>query len=195
MATKVIALTGPAGSGKSEAAHYLAYGHNFEPVKFAGPLKAMLRAFYSAVGLDAFEIEDRLEGHLKEVPCAYLMGKTPRHAMETLGTEWGRECIHPDLWINAWSAKVDRVNGPVVVDDCRFQNEAEIARAKGGVVIALHPKVQRRKKSEHVAEKGLRKHLIDHHIFNDEGIGKLRSSVDNILYPNAAETFGPLSSY
>jgi hypothetical protein len=48
-------------------------------VKFAGPLKSMCMA----LGLT----EAHIEGHLKEVPCELLCGQTPRHAMQTLGTE------------------------------------------------------------------------------------------------------------
>jgi hypothetical protein len=196
MASNVIALTGEAGSGKTEVANYLTYGHGFTPVKFAGPLKAMLAAFYREVGLDDQEISDRLEGHLKEVPDAYLMGKTPRHAMETLGTEWGRVAIHGDLWINAWGAKVNRVKGAVVVDDCRFDNEAELSRAMVGTVVKLVPKVKRRKNSKHVAENGVSPHLIDHVIKNDDGIGKLRASIDALLYPIAlVELRGRASTY
>lgn len=195
MATKVIALNGPAGSGKSEAAAYLQHGHGFTIVKFAGPLKAMLRAFYREVGLSDAEIQQRLEGDLKEVPCDHLMGQTPRHAMETLGTEWGRNCIHPKFWVNAWSTKVDTTEGPVAADDCRFDNEAETTHEKGGAVVKLVPKVRRRKRSKHVAENGLSPHLIDHRVMNDEGIGKLRGTLDAILYPHAEETFGPLSDY
>jgi hypothetical protein len=81
-AARLIALTGYAGSGKSTLADILACEHGFTVVKFAGPLKAMLRA----LGLDEREIE----GDLKEQPCQLLAGHTPRRAMQTLGTEWGR---------------------------------------------------------------------------------------------------------
>lgn len=128
----IIGLTGYAGSGKSTAAKILVERHGFTLVKFAGPLKQMMRC----LGLGDREIE----GDLKETPHAVLCGKTPRHAMQTIGTEWGRNLIGPDLWVNvameaAW--KVLDQGGRVVIDDCRFQNEAAAVRTEGGIIVEV----------------------------------------------------------
>lgn len=128
---KVVAFTGLAGSGKSTAADYLV-SHGYQRVKFAGPLKAMMRA----MGLS----EDHIEGPLKELPTPLLAGRTPRYAMQTIGTDWGRDLIGPTLWTGLWYATVSAVldhGGRVVCDDCRFANEAESVRAIGGKVIRL----------------------------------------------------------
>lgn len=128
----IIALTGLAGSGKSTAAKHLVEVHGFTLVKFAGPLKAMLRC----LGLGDREIE----GDLKEVPHPVLGGRTPRHAMQTLGTEWGRNLIHSNLWVNVAMASADNVldcGGPVVIDDCRFLNEANAVKERGGFIVKL----------------------------------------------------------
>lgn len=125
----VIALTGLAGSGKSTASKYLAEKHGYQLVKFAGPLKDMLRA----IGFG----EDYIEGSGKELSNALLCDKTPRHAMQTLGTEWGRKCIGETFWTGLWvdtATGVIAKGGRVVVDDCRFPNEAEEVRKLGGVV-------------------------------------------------------------
>lgn len=127
----VIAFTGLAGAGKSTAAMHLVNRHGFHRVRFAGPLKAMM----AALGLSAAEID----GTLKEQPCELLGGKTPRWAMQTIGTEWGRELIAQDLWIRAWRAAVDRLpaDANIVVDDCRFPNEADAVRAIGGWLVRI----------------------------------------------------------
>lgn len=131
MSRLIIGLCGPAKSGKSLAAQYLENNHGFARVRFAGPLKAML----AALGLT----HDEIEGELKEKPSALLGGKTPRHAMITLGTEWGRDLIDPNLWINAWRRNVDRLptGTPVVVEDCRFANEAIAIRIRDGGLVRL----------------------------------------------------------
>lgn len=128
----VVALSAPAGGGKSTAARYLVDGYGYTLVKFAGPLKSMLRL----IGLT----DAHIEGQLKEVPSPLLCGKTPRHAMQSLGAAWGRDCIGPDLWRNVWyetAADVLDHGGRVVVDDLRFPNEHEAVRRLGGVVVAL----------------------------------------------------------
>lgn len=127
----LIAFTGLAGSGKSTAAKYLVENHGFTRVRFAGPLKDMLRA----LGLD----ESEIEGDRKETPCELLGGKTPRKAMQYLGDEWGRQLIAQDLWIRAFNAALAKVpvGTPVVVDDARYPNEADAIVAAGGVLVRV----------------------------------------------------------
>ena len=132
MLPPLLVLTGAAGAGKSAVAHELVRRYGARVVKFASPLKAMLRA----IGL----ADAHIEGELKEQPCDLLGGRTPRHAMQTLGTEWGRGLIHPDVWIDAWTREVLFVlaeGGCVIVDDCRFANELDAALAMGGYVLRL----------------------------------------------------------
>ena len=136
----VVGLTGIAGSGKSTIAQELVAQAGFVRVRFGVFLKSMLRGFYTECGLSELEIERRIEGDLKEVPDPLLCGKTPRYAMQTLGTEWGREKIDPDLWLNAWSARADKeisAGNDIVVDDLRFPNEAKAVSERGGVVVKL----------------------------------------------------------
>ena len=88
----VIALTGLMNSGKSTVADYLVTHRDFVRLKFAQGLKEMMRA----LGLT----DDEIEGVRKEMPCERLNGRTPRYAMQTLGTEWGRTHMGQDFWVN-----------------------------------------------------------------------------------------------
>jgi hypothetical protein len=128
----LIGFTGLARCGKGTAAEHLVRNHGFACVKFAGALKDMMRA----LGLT----EDHIEGHLKELPCDLLGGKTPRFAMQRLGTEFGRQTIADDIWIRAWCDRVSKV-GPqyhgIVTDDTRFDNEAAAIRDAGGIVVRI----------------------------------------------------------
>src|ERR1035437_9507797 len=114
----VVGLCGFIGSGKTTAANHLVEHHGFTRIRFAGPLKAML----AALGLT----EEEIDGSLKNDPCDLLCGKTPRYAMQQLGTEWGRELIGPDLWIRAWSSSVEDcgMHSRIIADDVRFPNES-----------------------------------------------------------------------
>lgn len=125
----VIALTGLMNAGKSTVADYLVTQHGFVHLKFAHGLKSMLRA----LGLTG----DEIEGVRKELPCDKLNGRSPRYAMQTLGTEWGRVCMGQDFWVNLLVQKVQRffVHEHVVIDDCRFPNEARaVQQDLGGKV-------------------------------------------------------------
>lgn len=125
----LIALAGRAGCGKNTAAKLL----GGVEVSFADPLKKFCG--------EVFDFSrEQLYGPSSERnrPDPRWDGLTPRQALQTLGTEWGRAC-HPDVWARAGVRRALAVlaafpAGPVVITDCRFVNEARAVRAAGGVV-------------------------------------------------------------
>lgn len=120
----IIGLMGAAGAGKSTAAEvFERYGYARRP--FAGPLKEML----AVLGLT----HAQLHGDEKEIPCDLLCGKTPRHAMQTLGTEW-RETIGRELWSRIWVAQLA---GHVVAEDVRFEHEHQVITNLGGYIVRI----------------------------------------------------------
>jgi hypothetical protein len=128
----LIAVTGFKGSGKSEVSKCLVK-QGYVRVSFGDPLKNMLKA----IGLT----DEHLFGSLKEVPTDILCNETPRYAMQSLGTEWGRLLIHDRIWTNLWWKTVRDIlaaGGNVVTDDLRYPNEAEIVRRKGGKIWKIH---------------------------------------------------------
>ena len=127
---KLIGLIGQARVGKDTVGEYLHEYHLFNRRSFAGPLKTMLESVFG----DRFDSGDR------EQPIDWL-GKSPRQLMQTLGTEWGRNCVHPDLWVllaeNEWKLHTARrynvesgIN--MVFTDVRFHNEADMILDQGG---------------------------------------------------------------
>lgn len=166
----LVALYSPApGSGKSTAAEGLEI-RGWRLVKFAAPLKAMLAALLREGGEDAPTIQRMLEGDLKEVPAGALGGKTPRHAMQTLGTEWGRAHIGQNFWTHLALYRADtlRASGfPVVIDDCRFPNEAEAVRQAGGLVVEVR-RASAARVGTHASEGSLDGFAFDLAICNDE---------------------------
>jgi len=119
---EIVALVGAAGCGKSTVAEIL-QGMGYHRLKFSQPLKDMLKA----IGLT----DEHTEGSLKEVPCDLLSGKTPRYAMQTLGTEWARDIMEKDFWLNLWRTQAQKYE-KLVVEDCRFGNEAGLVKSMGG---------------------------------------------------------------
>ena len=124
----IVGFCGPIGCGKSAATRHLVNSYRFVKRPFAGPLKDMA----AAVGLN----DNQLNGNLKETPCELLGGKTPRHFMQTLGTEWGRNCMDGDFWVRLWSMLLP-AGRDIVVDDVRFPNEVKTIRDMGGIIIQL----------------------------------------------------------
>ena len=138
---KLIALCSPVmGSGKSEVASRLVTHHGFQLVKFAGPLKDMGDALFKSMGYSLLDRALLLEGCHKETPLQGLPGVTPRHIMQTLGTEWGRDTIAKDLWVQVAMGHVRhhlRNGTPVVLDDMRFLNEMAAVVLEGGVPVRV----------------------------------------------------------
>lgn len=164
----VIALSGPAGSGKSTVSAYLASRHGYKLTKFAGPLKNMCRA----IGLD----DRHIEGDLKEEPLEELAGHTPRHAMQTLGEAWGRKCIGEDFWVDLWRQSAMKLD-LVVVDDCRYPNEAAAVRRMGGRILRLAGRGGI--SGKHASE--AQDFIADHIISNSDSIKDLHERVDRTL--------------
>ena len=168
----VVAFTGLAGSGKSTATRHLVEQHGYTLVKFAGPLKDMMRA----IGLS----ERHIEGDLKEEPCDLLQGKTPRHAMQTLGGEWGRNCIGDGFWVGLWRARAEAIlaaGGRVVTDDCRYPNEAKTIRRLGGDIYKMWGRGGIA--GSHESERGCGD--SDLTIINVGSIDELHGKVDEVL--------------
>jgi len=172
---KLIAFFGPKGCGKSTAAKYLTDRRSFTCEKFADTLKSMLRN----LGLG----QEHIEGQLKDLPCDLLCGKTPRYAMQTLGTEWGRNLIGGNFWTGVWTKDVEvlfKRHHDVVNDDLRFPNEAEAIRKLGGILVRIYGRNDRGY-DEHESESFYDKLPFDHMINNNGTIADLYSAVEELL--------------
>lgn len=166
---KLIAVTGMATSGKGVVSSRLSKHHGFHACRFAEPLKQML-----AVGLGL--TYEQLDGREKSTPLPRFGGKTPRHLMQTLGTEWGRRTVGSDLWINILREKMPGMGALVVVDDLRFPNEAAAIRDMGGQVWrVIRPGVE---VSTHSSERLQASITADVTLMNTGTIGALNALVD-----------------
>lgn len=174
--SRLIGIAGRAGSGKDTAGAHLVECHGFDQYAFADPIRAMLGA------LGAFPAADLINRDTKEVVIDWL-GKSPRQMAQTLGTEWGRELVHPQLWVlmaqRRWeSAKA--AGKSLVITDVRFENEVEWIQAQGGQVIVLErPGVQA--VSAHASEQFNPADLADWFIRNDNTIDILLHRVDEAV--------------
>lgn len=132
----LIGVAGQRGSGKDTFADALA-PQGFLNIKFAGPLKSMLCTLLQEAGASPPILGDMLHGNLRDTPSQLLCGKTPRHAMQTLGTEW-RNLIGETLWTQIIENRLLAKNyKKVVISDVRFPHEVEMIHRLGGTVIRL----------------------------------------------------------
>ena len=127
--TPVIGLHGRARSGKDTVASFILAQRGGYIYSFADPIRAML----VPLGIDMRD--PYWQEHKEEVIPA--IGASPRRLMQTLGTEWGRQLINPDLWLILAKQRLINYGPGMVIADVRFENEAAWVRAQGGRVIHI----------------------------------------------------------
>ena len=169
---RLIGLYSPApGCGKTTVASLLT---KHRSLSFAAPLKRAVWSMLNDLGLGGFHcIYADKEAIIPE------LGVSARHMMQTLGTEWGRACIHPDFWVMIARAKAERImndGGSVVIDDVRFPNEAAMIRDLGGELWRIdRPGVIY--SGDHSSEGGLEDITPDRVIVNAGTIDQLKEKI------------------
>jgi hypothetical protein len=182
----VIGLCGKAGSGKSTAIEALkTRGRPVSVNKFAGPLYAIQNYIYKVIE----PVYNPPEDFVKD-----------RFLLQFLGTDWGRKTINDSIWINLWKNKVEKVlaqdsNVIVVSDDTRFDNEAEIIRNMGGVIVhiirddASAHAVGGTGIAGHASEAGISPGLINYTIHNTGNLQEFQAALGR-LYDRIREDEG-----
>ena len=169
MAHDLIAFVGPLQSGKTTAARYLADHYHYSRHRFAGTFKLMLKIGFNLS-------DEQIDGSQKDVPTELLCGRTPRYAMRTIGSQWGREMMDSEIWVQAW--KNTRPPGPIVCDDCRFPNEYLLLRNLGARVFRVT-----RPGFEHTEEHDSEAHRLpyDEEILNEGTLKEFLHKVEGLV--------------
>lgn len=171
-----IAFMGFKGSGKSEAASYLRkkYGHKIHA--FAHKVKDVCGMVFGLSHTQMYTPEK------KEI-VDDRWGKTPRKLMQLVGTEFGR-AIDEDVWVKSLMLDV----GPHgwLIEDCRFPNEAEAVREKGGIVVGIRRDKVVPEDSEdlHASESKMLHHwddMADVTIENNDTLEELHEKVEEVF--------------
>ncbi len=133
---------------------------------------------------------------------AYLVKLTPRKLLQLLGTEAGRQIIHPNIWVNALFADYvcndcgqkecptdEEDTGQMVhysfpnwiITDVRFPNEAKAIKDKGGIVIRIErPGGESHCGGQHDSETALDNYSFDYVIDNEGSIDELIEKIKQL---------------
>lgn len=166
--------------GKSTAAEFLQVQYGYQRLSFAEPLRSMIGAMLSSAGLTydkAFFYMN--EGKELDLP---VIGKSFRYLARTLGTEWGRELVHSDIWVKiAEERLIEQLSkGAVCVDDMRFWNEFDLLCGYEFKFVKIIREVER--EDSHSSDAALRGFEDwDHVICNDGTMEDLYRKIEAIL--------------
>ncbi len=141
--------------------------------------------FYEPDQRRADTIVTEIMGVIQNHPAMLPVGPpilTPRFAMQTLGTQWGRHC-YDDVWIDLAMRRVEQAGDTdiVVISDVRFLNEAQAIRDAGGVIWSVYrPEIESSDSHRSETESDMIKPDI---VINNNGtLDQLREAVLSALY-------------
>jgi len=170
---KLIGIHGKAGSGKDTLGKLIIdialedLKIKIERYGLADPIKK--------VCCYLFDWDERhANGELKDVVDSKF-GFSPRHAFQTLGTNWGRACLRDDIWLFIGKDKMPEYT---IITDVRFSNEAQFILDNGGLLVHIvRPSQSQISLSEHVSEAGLSPEILERAflINNDAGFEALEA--------------------
>jgi hypothetical protein len=175
---KLIGLNGNMGCGKTTVCHIISDFSRIPIIKskFAMPLYDMQEKLYEIIS----PVYTRPKDFVKD-----------RKLLQFLGTDWGREVVGPNIWVDLWKGHLKTVmlnmdemgisDYIVTVDDIRFDNEAVAVKELGGILLNINrikeKKVVGAEFSGHKSENGIDFKYVDYVIDNNGTIDELREAL------------------
>lgn len=144
----------------------------------------------SAPFLDGGEEEawDWINDDRKDTQVIPELGVTQRRMLQTLGTEWGRIHIHPDIWVKVLNKRLEEIEyyyagepAPplIVVDDLRYPNEYLLLQKWGAKLVAVV------RDDAPLTETHTSNGLLDgydfHHIIENTSVAGVRQGARSVL--------------
>lgn len=128
----ILGLVGATGVGKSALGARLVEHNGYRRVHMGQPIKDML----ASLGLSQEELHGPTA--IRDAPSARLAGRSPRYAMQTLGTDWGRRMISPKIWADALDRQLEQLTREgvekIVIDDLRFPEDFSVIVRRNGIL-------------------------------------------------------------
>lgn len=153
----IVGITGKMGSGKSTVAAMIienSTNRTWKIVPFAAPLKSLAKEYFMWDGIK----DERGRLLLQE------LGATARHYV-------------PSFWVHKWYESIKK-HKHVIVDDLRYDNEAQAIKDLGGCIVKV---LGRGNNDKHESEKGINDKYVDITIHNILDLRELNNKVITLL--------------
>lgn len=169
----VIGVVGYKSAGKDTFAEYMQTKRVYVKYAFATPLKKACQTLFL---LSEQQLHDPIE---KEVIDS-RWNLSPRQMFQFLGTDVMRNQIHSDFWLQHflhWYQ--NHKEQDIIVTDVRFQNEVDIIKQCGGIIIRINRQISQ---DDHVSERGISElHGIDYVIENTSSLEDYHHRIDDFF--------------
>jgi len=173
----LIGIVGMKSSGKDTFADYIRQTHSFIKYAFATPLK---RACQELFLLSEEQLYDPLQKEIKDS----RWGLSPREMFQFIGTDVMRDRIHPDVWLQHFTYWYQcHREEHVVICDVRFQNEIDLIKSQGGIIIkVIRPSLSLNTLDGHVSETGIHDLIrIDYVLQNNSTPAHYYHQIDQLM--------------
>lgn len=172
----LIGITGRKQAGKDSFAARLVKAHGFTRVAFADPMREF-----------ALALDPLVDSHYRLSEIVYSLGwdvakesiPEVRRTLQRLGTEAGRIVLGDRVWVDAAMAKIDAADGPVVVTDVRFPNEADAIIAAGGILVRV-VRPGHETADVHASETSMDGYPVHVEVTNDGSLEQLWAAADQV---------------
>lgn len=182
--SRLIGFSGYARAGKDTAVQVL-HTEGYQRVAFADIMRDFLYTLNPVVGEDSrkdsymrvADVIDRVgwDGYKES-----YWGKEIRELMQRLGTDCGRNLLGDNIWVDSAFSNLDP-DGRYAFADCRFVNEANAIRERGGLVIRIErPGIG--PANAHPSETSLDGYDFDHVVQNNDSHEVLRQKLVRLIH-------------
>lgn len=167
----IIGVCGRQGSGKDTIAGLInkITNNRFSIRRFSSKLKECA-GILLGVPVELFEDREFKESYIVQ----YDM--TVRELLQKFGTDFIRDTVHPNLWIE--STFLGYTNQNWIIPDVRFINESDAIKSKGGIIIRTNRKT---KHDTHPSENEIDFIMPDYDIDNNGSFFDLELSVTRMM--------------
>lgn len=165
-------------SGKSTVASMLTEALFGCTQSFAGPFyDFVVEVAAPFIGSEA-ETWAWMRDERKDSAIIPHLGVTLRSMLQTIGTNWGRQCVHWDLWtlLAEQNALAALRRHSVIFDDMRFPNEFDMIKRNGGKCVRIFRPGPARGDTA-IGEGLLDEHIFDASIYNNGTLHDLKRNV------------------
>lgn len=169
---RIIGITGNANSGKDTTADYIiSKNPKYKKISFADPLKKMLIDYFGLTYQDVYTTVGKNKYN-------QFWNMTNRQILQKVGTDALRKGFCYDTWVKiTQQILLKNLNNYYIIADVRFNNEAEMIKKHGGIVIKIN-RNQMIKQNTHESEIPISNNYIDLEINNHSSFYDLYENIN-----------------